>query len=134
MATQCILWSIHMEPRSRATLSLHPLDHLEFVIASFLLEQLLVRSQLRHAAVVNVNDDVRVLDGGQTVSDDDARATFLCAIQSFLDHLEWWTETCHYHSVCLCLLSGLRHVKSVELNTGRIRTLDTVSTLLANYL
>lgn len=46
-----------------------------------------MRSLLDHVAPRHDGDDVRVLDGGQAVGDDDAGATFTGLVQSVLDRL-----------------------------------------------
>lgn len=46
-----------------------------------------MRSLLDHVASRHDGDDVRVLDGGQAVGDDDAGATLSGFIQSVLDRL-----------------------------------------------
>ena len=46
-----------------------------------------MRALLPDPAVLNHHDQVRVLDGGQAVSDHDAGAAFSGIVQGFLDNL-----------------------------------------------
>lgn len=55
--------------------------------------ELVVRSLLDHVASRHDGDDVRVLDGGEAVGDDDAGATFSGFVQRVLDRLAGERET-----------------------------------------
>jgi len=60
---------------------------LEVVVDASARQQLLVRAELYHAAVVEDGNGVGVLYRRQTVSDDDARPAQTGFVQSFLYHL-----------------------------------------------
>lgn len=59
----------------------------QLVIGSLQGHELLVRSLLNHEASGHDGDDVRVLDGGQAVGDDDAGPALSGFVQGFLDGL-----------------------------------------------
>ena len=60
-----------------STHSIHrPVTHLvhdQLVVDSLLGHQLIVRALLRHPALLEADDDVRSLDGGQAMGNDDGR-------------------------------------------------------------
>lgn len=59
----------------------------QLVVGSFQGHELVVRSLLDHDAPGHDGDDVRVLDGGESMGDDDAGAAFSGFVQGFLHGL-----------------------------------------------
>jgi len=63
------------------------LRHNEIVINSFTTQQLLMCALLCHAPVMNDRYDVSVLHRGQSMCDNDGRASLTSGVQSLLDNL-----------------------------------------------
>ena len=65
----------------------HDLKAVELVVHSLLLEQFGVGSLLDDLSAAYHGNGVRVVDGGETVSDDNARPSLPCLVQGLLDYL-----------------------------------------------
>lgn len=75
----------------------------ELVVRPLQGHELVVRSLLDHVASRHDGDDVRVLDGGQAVGDDDTGATFSCFVQCVLDRLAEEGEKKKERNACRCI-------------------------------
>jgi len=65
---------------------------MQFVVDSVLCNKLRVSSLFRHDTFVNDNDIISILDSRQAMSDNQACATNLSSVESFLHHLHSNTQ------------------------------------------